>query len=121
MKKICSKYGCNNLVNIKDKYCDDHRQEIVKQVRQWRRTYDSKRDPKYKQFYKSANWLKLRDYVLKRDNYLCTECIKSGKLTTCNTVHHIIEIREDMSKSLDQDNLTTLCYECHNKIHKRFN
>lgn len=121
MKKICNKFGCNNLINLKDKYCDTHKLEFKKQVKRWRKDYDDRRkDDKYKKFYKSTEWKRLRDYVLKRDNYICQECIKEDKITTCNTVHHIVEVREDFSKALNEDNLVTLCHECHNKIHKRF-
>lgn len=121
MKKICNKFGCNNLINLKDKYCDTHKLEFKKQVKRWRKDYDDRRkDDKYRKFYKSNQWSIVRDYVLKRDNYLCRECDKEGKITICSTVHHIIEIKEDFSKALDENNLVTLCHECHNKIHNRF-
>lgn len=121
MKKICNKFGCNNLINLKDKYCDAHKNELEEQLKKWRKDYDIKRrNDRYRKFYKSNQWSIIRNYVLKRDNYLCRECIKAGKVTICSTVHHIIEIKSDFSKALDTDNLITLCHECHNKIHKRF-
>lgn len=121
MKKLCNKFGCNNLINLKEKYCDHHKKETQDQLKKWRRDYDYKRkDDKHRKFYKSSSWQSLRTYVLKRDRYLCQYCIKVGKITTCNTVHHIIEIKDDFNKALDMDNLITLCHECHNKEHNRF-
>lgn len=121
MNKLCNKQGCRELTKLKEKYCDKHKEEEFENIKRWRKDYDYKRkDDKYKKFYKSREWKRLRDYVLKRDNYICQECIKENKITTCNTVHHIVEVREDFSKALSEDNLLTLCHECHNKIHKRF-
>lgn len=122
MNKLCNKQGCRELTKLKEKYCDKHKVIELQNIKRWRKDYDYKRkDDKYRRFYKSNQWSIVRDYVLKRDNYLCRNCSKEGKVTICSTVHHIIEIRNDFSKALDTNNLITLCHECHNKIHKRFN
>jgi len=67
-------------------------------------------------FYKSTAWLKVRDYVLRRDNYLCTRCGAAGKI-----VHHKIYLTPDNIGdpfiSLNPDNLETLCEDCHNAEH----
>lgn len=121
MNKLCNSYGCRELTKLKEKYCDKHKVIELENIKRWRKSYDEKRqDDKYKKFYKSSRWKFLRSHVLKRDNYVCQECIKENKLTVCNTVHHIVSIKEDFSKALDEDNLITLCHECHNKIHERF-
>ncbi len=121
MKKLCNEYGCRNLANIKERYCNEHKNQEVEDIRRWRKDYDYRhKDDKHKKFYKSKEWKRLREYILKRDNYMCAECIKVDKVTTCNTVHHLVEIREDFSKALDESNLVTICHDCHNKIHKRF-
>lgn len=121
MKKLCNKFGCNNLIDLKDRYCNEHKKETQEQIRKWRKDYDDKRKgDKYRKFYKSVQWRIVRDYILKRDNYICQDCIKDNKITICNTVHHIIEVKEDYSKALDENNLITLCADCHNKVHKRF-
>ena len=121
MNKLCNKQGCRELTKLKEKYCDKHKVIELENVKRWRKAYDEKRqDDKYKKFYKSSRWKFLRSHVLKRDNYVCQECIKENKLTVCSTVHHIVSIKEDFSKALDEDNLITLCHECHNKIHERF-
>lgn len=67
-------------------------------------------------FYKSSAWLKMRAFVLKRDDYLCVRCGAIGKI-----VHHkkylTPENIDDPSISLNPDNLETLCEDCHNAEH----
>lgn len=70
-------------------------------------------------FYNSPAWKKQRLYILKRDNYTCTEpgCIGVG-----TEVHHIIELTKeninDVNISLNENNLRTLCHDCHSRITK---
>jgi len=70
-----------------------------------------------KAFYKSAAWLKCREYVLNRDNHLCQLCLKRKKLTPANTVHHIKPLEEAPELALDPNNLESICPSCHNKEH----
>lgn len=72
---------------------------------------------KVKPFYKSRAWLKLREFVLTRDHYLCQPCLRNNKITTANTVHHIIPIEDDPDLALDADNCESICPPCHNKVH----
>ena len=109
------------LVNIGTNYCERHKNIGYENIRRYRKDYDEKRKAEqYRKFYKSLQWKITREYILKRDNYLCQECLKENRMTPCNTVHHIIEIKEDYLKALDEDNLITICFDCHNKIYKRF-
>jgi 5-methylcytosine-specific restriction endonuclease McrA len=50
---------------------------------------------------------KIRQSILLRDNYKCTECDSTKRLN----VHHIVAIASDGGNS--PDNLITLCYVCH--------
>lgn len=65
-----------------------------------------------KSFYLSTAWRKTRDYILKRDFGLCVRCGKPGEI-----VHHKIHLtRENINDpdiTLSEDNLETLCRECH--------
>ncbi|WP_085523859.1 HNH endonuclease signature motif containing protein [Tuberibacillus sp. Marseille-P3662] len=70
-----------------------------------------------KSFYKSKAWAKCRTYVLTRDHYLCQVCIKDGKLTPANTVHHIESLEDRPDLALDYHNLESICPTCHNKEH----
>jgi 5-methylcytosine-specific restriction endonuclease McrA len=80
--------------------------------------YDKyKRDPEARAFYKSKAWQDCRSFILERDNHLCQECLKHKKITPADMVHHIVELKDDKSKALDEDNLISLCNPCHNKEH----
>lgn len=69
-------------------------------------------------FYKSKEWKFLRLEALQRDNYLCVECLKNGKITPADTVHHIKPLRIDQTGAEDLNNLETVCRACHNKLHR---
>jgi 5-methylcytosine-specific restriction enzyme A len=68
-------------------------------------------------FYRSTKWKKKRERILKRDKYLCQECLKYGRNTEANVVHHIIEIEDEPGLKLESTNLVSVCRSCHNKIH----
>ena len=77
-------------------------------------------------FYKSKEWLAKREEILIRDNYECQNCKAEGRLTIKENsrssleVHHIVELKQDPLLGLDNDNLITLCIDCHNEVHNRF-
>ncbi len=75
----------------------------------------------YDKIYKSRRWDKVRRIVLIRDNYLCQVCLRRGLVTPANTVHHKVELRKDISKAFDLDNLESICPSCHNKEHPERN
>lgn len=55
-----------------------------------------------------------------RDRYvqahpLCEQCLKQGRTTPTEEVHHIIPLSRGGTHSTD--NLMSLCQSCHNKIH----
>ncbi|MCY8609894.1 HNH endonuclease [Bacillus haynesii] len=81
--------------------------------------YDKyKRNQQARSFYKSRAWQRCREAVLKRDNYLCQDCLLVyKKITQADTVHHIDELRDHPEKALDASNLVSLCNACHNKRH----
>ena len=74
-----------------------------------------------KAFYKSRTWQKVRQFIWKRDNGLCQDCLKKGLITPGKEVHHVVELTEDnimdASISLGEDNLITLCKSCHEARH----
>lgn len=65
-----------------------------------------------KAFYLSSAWRKTREYIFKRDMGLCVRCGKPGEI-----VHHKIYLTpqniNNPAISLSEDNLETLCRECH--------
>lgn len=74
-----------------------------------------------KKFYNFSQWIRKRQVILKRDNYLCRECSRYGKSTLANIVHHIIPLEEREDLALDNRNLVSLCERCHERMHNKFN
>lgn len=76
-------------------------------------------------FYNSVAWRQLRDHILERDNHECQWCKANGLVVTdMNTVlevDHIKELEYYPELRFDEDNLRTLCKDCHNKRHGRMN
>ncbi len=58
----------------------------------------------------------LRKMVLKRDEWTCQHCESTKDRLHC---HHITGVEINPIESADVDNCITLCYSCHNKLHKR--
>lgn len=70
-----------------------------------------------KAFYHSKEWGAVRDYCMKRDNYLCVHC---G--APVEEVHHKIHLSPanigDPNITLNPDNLICLCKACHFAEHR---
>lgn len=81
--------------------------------------YGGRRRPTTDPFYLSARWRKTRERVLSRDDYLCRECVRYGRTTPAETVHHCVPYKDDPSRKLDTGNLVSLCHSCHNAMHDR--
>jgi 5-methylcytosine-specific restriction endonuclease McrA len=66
-------------------------------------------------FYHSKIWKQTRELVLRRDQFTCKMCGLRG-----DEVHHIKPLTDKnidtVEISLNEDNLMTLCKECHSKI-----
>ena len=73
------------------------------------------------QFYKSLAWQNCRNSYMKRVSGLCEKCLKEGKITAAEEVHHKIWLNEDnigdLNVSLNHANLIALCREHHRQEH----
>lgn len=69
--------------------------------------------------YKDKKWLRKRQSILRRDNYLCRECTRYGKTTQANTVHHVKSAEDSPELYLADKNLYSCCGSCHNTFHDR--
>ncbi len=116
----CKKNGCNNLTQNACAYCDEHIGIFEAKEKARRQIFNSyyNKDNKYNKFYWTQKWRDLRTYILCRDNHLCQDCLKEKKITEANEVHHIEKIRKAWDKRYDEDNLISLCGDCH-KIRDR--
>jgi 5-methylcytosine-specific restriction endonuclease McrA len=69
-----------------------------------------------KSFYNNKQWRKLASYIRHKHFYTCSVCGNRGTY-----VHHIIPLTNkninDMSITLNEDNLQLLCHDCHNDLH----
>lgn len=117
-KKICNYFGCHKLINYADRYCDEHKQEDT----QRHKTYDEhRRNKKAAEFYHTEEWGEVRAYVLRIYKGLdLYEYYINKKIVYADTVHHIIELKDDWDKRLSTSNLFPLSSSNHGKIHKLY-
>lgn len=88
-----------------------------------------------KQIYNSSKWKQVREWILRRDRYECQDCIarlrkaseenkrlygEEAKIRRATEVHHIKELRAYPGKAFDEENLISLCTQCHNIRHGRY-
>jgi len=106
----CNKPGCGQLTH--DGYCEQHKTAKAENNRYYDKYHRSDRS---KQFYHSASWKRARDLIRIRDNGLCIECLNQKRITVGTIVDHIIPIKQNWNKRLDENNLQLLCQSCHNK------
>lgn len=89
-----------------------------------------KQDKLYK-FYKTEEWLQLREQVLLDNHYECSMCKdkQPAIYEKAVTVHHVNEVKDRPDLALTRtyrdasgihDNLIPLCARCHNAVHERF-
>ncbi|WP_312288180.1 HNH endonuclease [Terrisporobacter sp.] len=122
-KVICKHSRCNNLLEkgTNNGYCEDHKEygeKLQAEAERYRqRSYNNTRkDTEETKFYNSRSWKKVRLSALKRDNYLCQDCLSKGIINSSwLEVHHITPLKHDYEKRLELENLKTLCRSCHKK------
>jgi len=64
-------------------------------------------------FYHTPAWRKLRVVALRRDKYLCQDCLKDKRVTLATEVHHMRPAEDYPELALDIGNLRCLCWHCH--------
>ena len=65
----------------------------------------------------TAAWRKMSIMIRERDGYVCRLCLSKGFLNNKDlSVHHIIPVTENSDLSLDENNLITLCRQCHDLV-----
>lgn len=104
-KRPCSCPGCPNLTD--GQYCEEHEAAARRQYNRYGRPADSNK--KY-----GRAWKRIRDrYVAAHP--LCEMCLKEGRLTPVEEVHHIVPLSQGGTHR--NDNLMSLCQSCHTKLH----
>ena len=69
--------------------------------------------------YNSKRWQRLREKVLKRDNYMCQYSKRYGRRVPANMVHHIYPAEVFPEYQWCEWNLISLSNEAHNMMHDR--
>lgn len=87
------------------------------------------RENKLYQFYKSKEWLSLREQVICEVHNECVMCRQKGIIRPVDEVHHVQYVRSHPELALSRTyhyhgmefpNLLPLCHRCHDEIHERF-
>lgn len=71
----------------------------------------------WKAFYHTTKWKHKRKEILKRDHNSCQMCRQKGKYSRATTVHHKKHLKDIPELALTDDNLISLCGECHEYMH----
>ena len=101
----CAHAGCPELVTDTSR-CPSHTQTH-------RRGYYRQRGTNKERGY-GQDWVRVRAAALRRDNYLCVNCLATNLLTPATDVDHIIPFTSlDDPRRLDLNNLQSLCHACH--------
>ncbi len=116
MKKICPR--CNiRLVSISKKYCEICEAKVNNRHKEYKRY---RTDDKEQHFYSDSVWIRKRNKIKFIDNGYCLACLDKHDIKSMDTVHHIVELKEDWSKRLEDDNLISLCESCHQVVHNKY-
>lgn len=114
------------LADDAGRFCVENIRMTQKELNQWI-TNLIQEDKLYK-FYKSKEWIKLRDEILSRSHYECAKCKEKGKISRAVTVHHVQYVKKHPELALSRTytyngeeylNLLPLCHDCHDEEHKR--
>lgn len=80
------------------------------------------RDKESANFYHSSNWKRMREYIMnKYDNLDVYAYVLFGQIEKAETVHHIVELKDDKSQALLETNLIPVSQSTHNFIHAAYN
>ena len=106
-KRPCSYPGCPKLTA--GRFCEEHTKLEARRYEQ------NCRDPSAtrKGWYGKA-WRQIRSRYIAA-HPLCEECMKAGRYTPAQVVHHILPLRDGGTSA--EENLMALCPSCHGKIH----
>lgn len=104
-QRPCSYPGCPNRCD--GQYCEEHAKLMNRRYNKLIRPADSNK--KY-----GRAWREIRKrYVAAHP--LCEMCLKEGRLTPVEEVHHIKPVLQGGGSEFS--NLMSLCRSCHTKIH----
>jgi 5-methylcytosine-specific restriction endonuclease McrA len=78
---------------------------------------------KHKEIYQTAEWERVRQFVIARANGMCELCWAKGIVMPGKEVDHVIELsdsnKNNWNIAYNPENLRLLCSSCHNERHNR--
>ncbi|WP_413698965.1 HNH endonuclease [Psychromonas sp. KJ10-10] len=101
----CRKRGCRAITRNKNGYCDEHKTDSCG----WVRSNGTKQSSSSRGY--GHKWAVLRKEILKRDRFLCQNCLKKGLAVEANQVDHIKP--KSLGGDNSESNLQALCIPCH--------
>nr|DAZ60398.1 MAG TPA: HNH endonuclease [Caudoviricetes sp.] len=104
-QRPCSYPGCPNRCD--GQYCEEHSKQMNRRYNKFERSADSNK--KY-----GRAWRAIRKRYASA-HPLCEMCLKEGRFTPVEEVHHIVPVSRGGSN--DFSNLMSLCQSCHTKKH----
>ncbi len=99
--KACRAHGCCEIINAETNYCERHTKQ--NQKNKIKRVYD------HHAIYNTSAW-KMLSQQKRSKNPFCEIC---GEVA--DVVDHIIEVKDNDSVGLLEENLQSLCHSCHNR------
>lgn len=69
--------------------------------------------------YDTTKWKKKRKRFARKSRYMCELCLREGKHESAELVHHIVPIELSDTLKLTDYNLISVCWRCHETLHKR--
>lgn len=120
----CNYPACGRLIPYDQRYCSKHqyhkpidyadsKERHMINAAVYHRRITSKHEGQAQAFYRSTQWKHLSHHWLMLHPF-CANCLEHGIYRKGDVVDHIVELRDDWSRRLDESNLQTLCYACHN-------
>lgn len=111
---------CGETIPIQSKCCENCIEYYDKQRTKYNKRYDKVKRVNA-EFYNSQEWKDLRsDVMVKVKGLDLYDYYINHKITKADTVHHIVEVRQDYDRRLDITNLIPLSSSNHRKIHKMY-
>lgn len=109
-QRKCNHSTCRTLIDYDQHYCDQHKPRTQRK----QESYSERmaKDGQYRTFYRSKAWQQL-SFQHRLKHPICEECITLGLAVKADVTDHIIEIKDDWSKRLDENNLRSLCHHHH--------
>lgn len=119
----CKFRSCINLTRNECGYCDEHiKYADIERKKQNKRYNDYSRNKDTSKIYDSKHWKNKRQYIqLCYNNLDIYQYYINKRIVEASLVHHIVELREDISKAYDNNNLIPLSEDTHTFVHNKYN